>query len=515
MFKLLLSKIKESAISIIPIVVIVLLLALTPFYNMNIYEAITFIISSIILIVSMGIFNLGASVAMTTMGEYSGTALLKIGKLSIILFAAFMMGFLVTIAEPDLMVLAEQTKDAIPKTLLIVVVGLGVALFLLISVFKMLFHKSLSQMLMIFYMLLFALVAIMFEREKVAFMPLSFDSGGVTTGPMTVPFIMSFGLGIASTIGGKDRNENSFGMVALSSVGSVLAVLILTLFSKGNIEYNTEIYSIEKMFAEGTLFTNIFGYLFNSFLEVGRALILIFAFFMALNITVLKLPKTKMIQIIVGIFITLIGLVLFLTSANVGFLPIGQKIGIGFAEVDKRIVIAFAFIMGMTVVLAEPAIHVLNAQVEEVTGGAIKRSSMMIALSIGVGVAIALSIVRVIYGFSLLYYLVPGYFISLVLSLFVPPLFTAIAFDSGGVASGPMSSTFILPLVIGLTSTMLGDDSVLSLGFGTIALIAMTPLITIQLLGFNSMTKKYVAERSSMKRLRNTAQDNQVVYFEI
>lgn len=500
--------------SILPISIIVLALSFTPMFDMTNIERAVFLTCSFILIISMGLFNLGASLAMTPMGEYAGVGLLKTGNAYIFLIATFVMGCLITIAEPDLMVLADQVAGVIDKYSLIAFVGIGVGAFLIIAVMKMITHKQLSYILMISYMSLFALVAILLELNKKSMLPLAFDSGGVTTGPITVPFIMSFGFGIASTIGGRDSNENSFGMVSLSSVGPILVVVVLSIFSRGKLDYVLERYSINEYAARGDAIIFMLEFFLTYLYEVTRALMMILVFFLLLQVTVLKLPMTKLIQIFIGVFITLVGLTFFLTAVNVGFYPIGQSIGLQLANVDKRLVIAFGFIIGMTVVLAEPAIQVLIEQVEEVTAGAVTKKSMLISLSIGVGLSIALSLIRVMSGFSLLFYLVPGYIISLLLSLFVPPMYTSIAFDSGGVASGPMSSTFILPLVVSYCSALCGDSKVLSLGFGTVALIAMTPLITIQLLGFKAVVKSFLRNRIAMKRIL-AADDNQVVYFNI
>lgn len=514
MLHLLWEKIKESAMSILPITVIVFVLSFTPMFDMTNIERAVFLICSFILILSMGLFNLGASLAMTPMGEYAGVGLLKTGNAWTFLIATFVMGCLITIAEPDLMVLANQVAGVINRYSLIAFVGIGVGLFLIIAVVKMITHRQLSQILMIAYMSLFALVAILLELGKNQLLPLAFDSGGVTTGPITVPFIMSFGFGIASTIGGRDSNENSFGMVSLSSVGPILVVILLSLFSTGKLDYTLERYSIDEYMTHSDAVIYIVKYFFTYLYEVARALIMILVFFLILQVLVLKLPKTKMIQIFIGTIITLIGLSTFLTAVNIGFFPIGQSIGLQLSHVDNRIVTVFGFIIGMTVVLAEPAIQVLIEQVEEVTAGAVTKKSMLISLSIGVGLSIALSFIRVMCGFSLLFYLVPGYILSLLLSLFVPPMYTSIAFDSGGVASGPMSSTFILPLVVAYCSATNGDSKVLALGFGTVALIAMTPLITIQLLGFRAVAARFLNNRITMKRIL-AADDNQIVYFNV
>lgn len=506
--KLVLEKIKESAVSIIPIVVIVFILSFTKVFSMSANERIVFSISAAVLILGMAFFNIGAELSMTPMGDYAGTGLIKTKKLLLIFVVALFMGFLITIAEPDLTVLANQVKGAIDSFSFIMSVGVGVGVFLLISLLKVIFDKKLAMLLLLFYMLLFALTALLCDLDKNNLLPLAFDSGGVTTGPITVPFIMAFGVGIAATIGGKNSNENSFGFVALCSIGPILVVLLFFLGLRGNIAYTVPDYSMKAIFDEG---------LINILLEhakgVARALIFIFLFFLALNFAIIKLPIKKLIQIIIGMLITFVGLVLFLTSASIGFLPIGYSLGKQLINSDPKIAIILCFVIGMTVVLAEPAIHVLTSQVEGVTGGSVSRRSMLIALSLGVGLAIALSAIRIINKFSILYYLIPGYFISLALSLFVPPIYTAIAFDSGGVASGPLTSTFILPFMIGACATSANENQIMNLAFGVVALVAMIPLISIQLLGFRAIFAKIIRDRISMTRILN-ADDNQIIYFE-
>ena len=248
-------------------------------------------------------------------------------------------------------------------------------------------------------------------------------------------------------------------------------------------------------------------------LEVGKSLLLVVVFFFVLQAIILRLPLTKIIQILFGIFYTFVGLVLFLAAVAMAFMPIGYKIGIQLAAYNPVLMIVFAFIIGMVVVLAEPAVHVLNNQVEEITGGEVSKRQMMIALSVGVGVSIGLSVLRVYFGFSLLYYLIPGYLLSLGLSFFVPKLYTAIAFDSGGVASGPLTSSFILPLVIGACVTLQGEPAVLDFAFGVVAMVAMTPLITIQTLVFKSVVSVRARDNAAMRRILSAA-DDQIIYFE-
>ncbi len=501
-------KTKEALFSVVPIVAIVLIMCCTPLLSLTTNEVGLFCVSSIVLILGIGTFSLGADLFMTPIGDYAGSGLTRSKKTWLILLVSFAMGVLITIAEPDLSVLAEQVKGKIEPMALIITVGVGVGLFLLIAVLKILFKKSLSKLLTFFYMTLFALVAILVETGNGDFLAMAFDSGGVTTGPITVPFIMAFGVGISQTIGGKNSEENSFGLVALCSIGPVLAVMALGLISKGDVNYTLADYSIAENLGHAILSTA-----WETVKDVAFALGLLAVFFIFFNAFFLKLPLRKLKRIAFGWLYTFIGLVVFLTGVSIGFMPIGFKIGTELAQAPSWVVVLIGFIIGMVVVLAEPAIHVLNKQVEEVTNRTVSKRSMLIALSVGVGISIALSMLRIIYKFSVLYYLIPGYILSLGLSFFVPPVYTAIAFDSGGVASGPLTSSFILPMAIGVCSALNGDASrILTDAFGIVAMVAMTPLITIQLLGFRAVVAKKMRDDAAQKRILE-ADDEQVIYF--
>ena len=502
----LLKKFKEAFMSVFPVAAIVCLLNLTPLVHFTGLEIGVFVGSAVFLILGIGLFSMGADMAMTPMGEHMGAGLTKSKKLLLLIAVCFLMGLLITVAEPDLTVLANQVKDVINGTLLIVAVGVGVGIFLVLSVMKMVFHKSLSSMLLYFYMILFALAAVVIASGNDNFLPLAFDSGGVTTGPITVPFIMALGVGIAATLGGKDVSENSFGLIAMCSVGPILAVMLLGATVDGDIAYQVPDYAIEN--GLGTALVEKI----HTLKEVGLALGLIVVFFVILQIFLLKLPLKKLIQIAVGIAYTFFGLVIFLTAVSVGFMPIGYKLGEELAGNHPALLIGGGFILGMVVVLAEPAVHVLNKQVEDITDGSVSKSSMMVALSVGVGISIALSMLRIVFDFSILFYVIPGYLLSLGLSFFVPGIYTAIAFDSGGVASGPLTSGFILPLAVGACCMLQGEANVMANAFGIVAMVAMTPLITIQLLGFRAVVHKKVRDRIAMKRILS-ADDEQIIRF--
>ena len=500
-------KIKEALVSALPVTLIVYALALTPLVDLSAAELITFTVGAVLLILGIGMFNLGADLAMTPMGTHVGAGLSKQKKLWLLLVVCFVLGMLITIAEPDLQVLANQVSAVMNGTVLVYAVGAGVGAFLLVAILRIVFRRRLGNILMLFYMLLFALALMLVVSGNEKLLPLAVDSGGVTTGPITVPFIMALGVGISSVLGDRRSKENSFGLVALCSVGPILAVLVLGIFSANEMVYQVPDYTVSNDIL-GALIQNL-GHTAE---EVAIALGLIVVFFLLCQILFLRLPKRRLLRIGIGVFFTYVGLVIFLTGVNVGFMPIGYKIGQALSGGHPALLIGFGLVVGVLVVLAEPAIHVLNSQVEEVTGGLVSKKSMMMGLCIGVGAAITLSMIRIVYDFSLVYYIVPGYFISLALSLFVPPVYTAIAFDSGGVASGPMTSGFILPFAIGACVSFQGAEAVLRDAFGVVALVAMAPLITIQLLGFRGIVAEKVSENRAMKKILD-ADDQQIINF--
>ena len=506
MVKVLRSKLKEALLSVLPVTAIVFIISITPLIDIEPRELLVFAVCSVMLFVGIGLFNLGADLAMTPMGEFCGSGLVRHANLKLLLGVSFVMGLFITVAEPDLSVLAQQVSTIMNGTLLIWIVGIGVGIFLMLAVVKIIFKLNLSMLLMFFYMVLFMLAALLIESGKGGLLPLSFDSGGVTTGPITVPFIMAFGVGIAQSVKGKS-SENAFGLIALCSVGPIIALIALSLGADGALDYQIPEYEIAE-----NIFKEALNVLKHTTIEVGRALILIIAFFLFLQFALLKLPKKRMKNIYVGMIYTFLGLVIFLAAVSMGFMPIGYKIGVAIASQNKVFIVIFGLVLGALVVLAEPAVHVLKKQVEEITNGTVSKKSMLIALSVGVGISIALSLLRIIVGFSLLWYLIPGYIISLGLAFFVPRLYTSMAFDSGGVASGPLTSSFILPFAIGICDAMQGESAVISLAFGIVSMVAMTPLITIQALGFRAMMMEKLRQKLAMKRIF-ASNDEQIIYF--
>ena len=472
MRKKLKEKISEALSSVLPITVIVLLLSFTV-TPMPIGTLLLFLLGAAMLIVGMGFFSLGADMAMMPMGDQMGHGLGRNGSLALILGVCFLIGVTVTIAEPDLQVLAQQVP-AVPDLVIILAVAAGVGLFLVVSMVRTRRGFSLGKTLVVLYVLVFVLSIFVPN----SFLAVAFDAGGVTTGPITVPFLMALGAGLA---GVKGRDEDNFGMVALCSVGPILAVMILGLaYQSTDVSYTP--FTIPVVFTSQDVGSQFAHGLPEYMGEVAGGLAPIVIFFALFQIVAERLRRRALIKILVGVLYTYIGLVLFLTGANVGFMPAGYYLGKTLGAMPEYwALVPLGVGVGYFIVAAEPAVHVLNRQVEEVTSGAIPRRAIGLALSIGVAVSIGLAMLRVCLGIPIYYFLVPGYALALVLTRFVPPIFTAIAFDSGGVASGPMTATFLLPLTMGACEA-LGRD-ILTDAFGVVAMVAMTPLVTIQLLG--------------------------------
>lgn len=469
-------KLKEAFNAVLPIIGIVLFLSFT-IAPVPSSILLLFLFGAVLLIIGMMFFTLGAELSMTPMGEKMGTKMASAGNLGFVLFLCFLLGFVITISEPDLQVLAEQVPS-IPNHILILAVACGVGFFLVIAMLRMLFAKALPPLLFLFYIVIF-LLAFLIPKD---FLAVAFDSGGVTTGPMTVPFIMALGVGFAAVRSDRHAEDDSFGLVALCSIGPILAVMILGLLyhpedtgytptALPEISNSVELW---KCFAEG----------FPEYMrEIANSLLPIVLFFAAFQMISLKLKKKKLLKIIIGIAYTYIGLVLFLTGVNVGFMPAGNHLGQTIAGLPYRfLLIPLGMVIGFFIVKAEPAVYVLIEQVEEITSGAIPGRAMSLSLSLGVAVSVGLAMTRVLTGISILWFIVPGYAIALMLSFFVPKIFTAIAFDSGGVASGPMTAAFLLPFAMGACQSVGGN--IVQDAFGIIAMVAMTPLIAIQILGF-------------------------------
>jgi len=509
-------KFKEASVSILPVTLIILainwilqiggVISGTNMDLLGIKETLIFLFGSLMLITGMSLFTLGADISLSQMGGHIGSGLVKSKKIWLLIICALVLGILITLAEPDLNVLASQVPFNSWSLKLMIAIGVGI--FLCIALIRNILKVSLKKVLLICYLIVGVLLCVLCFTGKSAFLGVSFDSGGVTTGPVTVPFMLSLGIGVSVVAARNDKHDDGFGMVALCSIGPIMAVLILSLFyNDGGLEYPMPGGELNTI---GIYFSHIFDYV----KEVALALLPIIGFFVLFNIFMLHLEKKNLIKIIIGTIYTFIGLVLFLTSVNAGFLSVGVVLGKVLGEYASWALIPIGFILGLVTVIAEPAIHTLNKQVEEISGGAISKKSMLIALSLGVGTAIALSLIRIVCDFSVIYYLIPGYAIALILMRFVPDIYTSIAFDSGGVASGPMTAGFILPFAIGACYMLHGESAIISGAFGVISLVALTPLIAIQCLGLSVVVKQNIRKRIEARRTI-VVNENEIINFDI
>ncbi len=468
-------KISEALSSVLPVSGIILLL-IASIVPVSPAMMLAFLIGAFMLILGMGLFTLGAEMSMTPMGEYVGAKMTASRKLWLILSVSFFVGVMITISEPDLQVLANQISS-IPNLTLILSVALGVGIMLMVAMLRIVFRIRLKYLLLIFYTIVFVL-AFFVPR---AFLAVSFDSGGVTTGPMTVPFIMALGVGVAAIRSDDSGGDDSFGLVALCSVGPILAVMILGLIFNGDASSVSD-YTIPDVETSRDIIALFLKALPHYIKEVAIAVGPIVIFFLIFRACTGGRGMKGLGKILIGVVYTYLGLVLFLTGVNVGFMPIGHYLGLALA--DSRlawIIVPLGMIIGYFIVAAEPAVHVLTKQVEEVTSGMIPGRVLSLALSLGVACSVGIAMLRILLGIPILYILLPGYLVALVLTFFVPDLFTSIAFDSGGVASGPMTATFLLPFAVGACDALGGN--VVEDAFGVVAMVAMTPLIAIQILG--------------------------------
>lgn len=494
-------KMKESVSSVLPISFIVLVLCLFV-VPVSSGLVLSFLIGTAMIIVGMCLFTIGADLSMTQIGSHIGAKMTNTRKLWFIMLLSFVLGVVITVAEPDLQVLAANVPE-IDTKVLIATVSVGVGFFLMVSMLRILFGIPMKWILSGLYAIVFILA---FFSDK-NFLSVAFDSGGVTTGPMTVPFIMSMGVGVASIRSDEKAKSDSFGLIALCSIGPILAVLILGFL------YNNNAASASTMLVnEFAVSVDIGkGYLAafpDYFYEVVVALLPIFVFFLIFQFFSLKLEKRPFKKIVVGIVFTYIGLVLFLTGVNVGFSSLGYVLGGALVEKNMTwMIVPLAMVMGWFIINAEPAVHVLNKQVAELSAGAISEKTMGRTLSIAVSIAMGIAMIRVLTGIPIIWFVLIGYIIALILAFFVPATFTAIAFDAGGVASGPMAATFMLPFAMGICNVMGGN--IMTDAFGLVAIVAMMPLITVQIMGAISTLKS--VEKAAMPDFVSAFGDDETI----
>lgn len=477
----LVEKLREALLSVLPITVIVVLLHFT-FVPLEPMVLARFLLGGLCIVIGLAVLLVGVDIGITPIGSLMGSHIVKSRKLWIVGIAGLLLGFFISVAEPDLHILAGQvefvTSGIISKTIILVVVSIGIAVMLSLGLIRIVYNIPLYIVLLVLYGVIFVLS--FFTSEE--FLAISFDASGATTGALTVPFILALAAGVSALKrDSKASEKDSFGLVAIASSGAILSVLIMSILKKTDkitASLETDVTGAESFLAP------FVRELPEHAMEVFIALIpiiIIFVFFQKISF---KLTKKPLHKIVMGIIYTFLGLVIFLTGVNAGFMEVGTIVGRKLASYDNKwIVIVVGFILGLVTILAEPAVYVLNKQIEEVTSGFVKRKVVLLSLCIGVGTAVALSVIRILFpGVRLWHYLLPGYILACAMTFFTPKLFVGIAFDSGGVASGPMTATFILAFAQGIADAIDGADVLID-GFGIIAMVALTPLIALQILG--------------------------------
>lgn len=500
----------SSSLSILPMIAIVIFLSLVGLAPLPTNDYPIILVGALILIIGLALFQIGASSSLSKVGEYMGSSLSKQKNIWIIVVFSFILGTLITCAEPSIIVVSEQVN--INKFLLIFAIAIGVGIFVVIGVIRIIFHGYLKVWYLFFYAITFMLI-ILCALDNPTFLPFIFDSGGITTGSATVPFILSLGAGVAIVRGGKNSTNDSFGLVGMASIGPILTMTLLIVFNKnisGNFDFaiSNPVWSnfIKALFPSSSTS-------FGSLIEVLMALLPILVIFFIYELIFIKLSKKQILKLLIGFLFSYVGLVLFLTAVSAVMNPIGGFIGSLLGKQNPAIIVLICFGIGLLTILCEPAVHVLTGQIENISDGRIKKRTVLFTLSLGVGIAIMLAAIRVIFNFSIMYYMVPGYIISLTLMFFCNDIYTAFAFDSGGTASGPMAVSFVLPMILGITYTLYGESAdYYSTSFGVVSLIALTPIIGIQLLGMVEKIKEINIIYHNRKIVYDE-DDNQIIHF--
>lgn len=476
-------KVKEVLQSVLPITILVIILHFTMAPLPGI-EFPRFLFGALLIVLGLAIFLFGVDIGITPIGKYLGKEIARSNSLKFVLVMGLILGFFISIAEPDLIILANQvsevTDGAIPSSVLLIVVSVGIAFMMTTGLFRIVYRYPLRNIFFGIYSLIF-LLAIFSSNDLFA---IAFDASGSTTGALTVPFMLSLATGVASlNHDSKSAEIDSFGLVGVASSGAILGVLILGLFTgdsgiTGTLSVDADAYS--------SWLVPFIDTLPHLAIETVLSIAPILIIFIVYNLFIAKrkMQTTDFKRAMLGLLYLYVGLVLFLTGVNAGFLNVGRQLGMTIAGMESKLPVLFiGLLLGLVVILAEPAVYVLTHQIEDVTNGSVKRSVVLVFLSVGVGLAVFLSVIRVLIPDILLWhYLVPGYIIAIALSFRVPNLFVGMAFDAGGVASGPMTATFILAFIQGVAE-ITPHSNVLLDGFGMIAMVAMMPILSLQLLG--------------------------------
>jgi len=485
--KLLLEKIKESVQAILPLTIVITIVLL--FFKVDATTIFTFLAGVIMLMVGLVIFSIGSESSIMGLAKEIGAFIVKKKNLVFFLIVALLLGFLITIAEPSVLVLGKQFESTVPLYTMVLTIALGSALFALISLLRVLFKIPIKYLIIVLYAILFTIGCF----THFDFIPVSFDAGGFSTGPMAVPFLLALGFGIVSTQE-DSTSEDSFGILGITSMGPIFAVMLLGAF------YKNPTFTVD---AEGTV--KVMAIIIDNLKNVAFAIVPFVIFFIVFQITAFKYPAARVKAILLGFLLTYVGLVLFLSGASLGFMKTGPYLGEKVASLNgKGYLILFGALFAMVIVVAEPSVIVLVNQVQEVTDGIISKKILLPTIVIGVTAMIALAMTRIVFSINILYVVIPVYVIVIILALLVPKMFTGIAIDSGAAVSGALASTFLVPFAIGASNYLYADAGlpnqsslILQNAFGVMAFLVMAPQLTIQILGliYKYKTKEHKIEK--------------------
>ena len=471
-------KFKEAILCMSPIMIVVMFLMLfIPGIKIELF--IRFIISTLLIAVGEVFFLTGIENSIMPMGELVGNSASTLKHTFILIFFSFIFGLFATIAEPDVQVLgSEALVLGIPvtKTVFMFIIGAGVGLFVALALFRILKSIQFKTLVLVILFICFSICAFVPD----SLIALAFDAGGATTGIVTSPFLLAISAGITRGKSVKSHSDN-FGVIGLASLGPILAMLVLSLFATGSGSVTVDEESL--------------SLLLDTLLSSMVAIVPLVGVFFLFDILFIKLPRQKKLALLFGAFVTFSGLYMFLFGINYGFLEMGEELGLVLSNKSQIFFIIICLIIGFFICYSEPAVRVLSVQVEDITEGNISRKGVMIAIAIAVMLAVILSALKIIFNINTFVILISGYSLICVLMLFTPKTFSAVAFDSGGVASGPMTSAFILPLMIGFARG-LGDAGE---GFGMVALVSMMPILVVQVLGIIYVIKLKAYEKRAYK----------------
>lgn len=469
-------KFKETLISVCPVVILVVALHFLA-APLETPVLARFLLGSVLVILGLTVFLIGVEIAISPLGNAIGSMLAQRRSLALLLAGGLVLGFVTSVAEPDLAVLADQIQTAtggeLSSATILIVVAAGIGVMLALALARIVFQVSLRNLLLVIYLAIGAL-CLAAPRD---FLGIAFDSGGATTGSMTVPFVLALGMGVSAAGAGTKSEEDSFGLIGIASGGPMIAVLTMALVSGLDRVQGAE---TQAAAVEASIWAPFAAELAHEAASVLVALAPLFIITLILQKTSLHLGRRAFSRILKGFVYTWLGFVVFMAGVNAGFMDAGRDLGTALAGRSLALNLLVAAVIGCVVILAEPSVHVLTAQISDITSGAIRSGAVLVSFAAGVSAAIVLSVLRLRLSWPLWILLAAGYGMVLVLSRFTPALFVGIAFDSGGVASGPMTATFVLAFAQGIAQAC-GAGAVEA--FGVIALVALTPLISLQIFG--------------------------------